>query len=161
MKLFIPELGTKLILTKAWKFRLYPERRNESLIKLVDLKYVNYWNRKGEYKNQTGFVRLDSGEPNIDEFIAEKFGGRTNDNSSEIYNAWNEAYAEWWDNVDKQESVHFTIPKGCELTVDRIYIRKGGKDFSSISFYVKGLDKTRKRFWAKLDDCNKINFKTE
>lgn len=29
------------------------------------------------------------------------------------------------------------LPKGTQLTVDRIYIRKGAKDFSSLSFLIK------------------------
>lgn len=49
--------------------------------------------------------------------------------------------------------------KNTILKIDRIYIRKGNKDYSSISFWVKsGLYKGA-RFWAKLEDCNKIKFK--
>ena len=65
-----------------------------------------------------------------------------------------------------------TLPKGTVLAVDRIYIRKGASDFSSITFFAKGLGETEvknrwsgrttkwkaQRFWAKLSDCNQIEF---
>jgi hypothetical protein len=65
-----------------------------------------------------------------------------------------------------------TIPSGSVLKVDRIYIRKGAQEFSSITFYYEkpgtgkgasGKAKKSKslRFWAKLSDCNKIEFEIE
>lgn len=55
-----------------------------------------------------------------------------------------------------------TLPKDTVLRVDRIYIRKGAADFSSVSFIIvesslEGL-KGKARFWAKLDDVNRIEF---
>ena len=83
-------------------------------------------------------------------------------------------YKEWSDKCKGigKEKLSVTIPAGSILKVDRIYIRKGAKDFSSITFYVRGLGEitrtenwtnrktTRKslRFWAKLADCNTIEF---
>lgn len=64
-----------------------------------------------------------------------------------------------------------TLPEGTKLKVDRIYIRKGASDYSSLSFFVtdtshpklqpsktvgRGFKKGRKRFWAKLSDVNEI-----
>ena len=56
------------------------------------------------------------------------------------------------------------MPKGTVLTVDRIYIRSGAKDYDSVTFRVdncpdKGFNK--KRFWAKLDDVNKFDIAVE
>ena len=70
-----------------------------------------------------------------------------------------------------------TIPKGSVLKVDRIFIRKNMSDFSSLTFFIVDspldeLKPTNKspnpittfsvgkvvRFWAKLDDCNRIQF---
>ena len=54
------------------------------------------------------------------------------------------------------------IPAGTKLTVDRIYIRKGGGGFDSVTFRIKkgswaGGDKKKYgRFWAKLFDVNRI-----
>src|SRR5688500_6976739 len=47
----------------------------------------------------------------------------------------------------------FTMPKGTNLIVDRIYIRKGGEDFESITFRATNLPGSKSvRFWAKLED---------
>lgn len=79
------------------------------------------------------------------------------------------------------------IPAGSVLKIDRVYIRKGQKDFSSITFMWKGMHnpaheyesnvthwngsgtaikstymiqkpKESIRFWAKLKDTNRIEF---
>ena len=59
------------------------------------------------------------------------------------------------------EKFEIIIPAGTVLTIDRIYIRKGVSDFSSITFYIyesiyKDLKKAR--FWASLTDVNKIEY---
>lgn len=57
-----------------------------------------------------------------------------------------------------------TLPKGTQLKIDRIYIRKGQDEYSSITFYIEDCpDKTFKpkkkiRFWVKLSDVNNIIF---
>jgi hypothetical protein len=81
-----------------------------------------------------------------------------------------------YDGRTHTHSVEFTMPKGSQLRVDRIYIRKGSSDFSSITFFwsnalkklnIKEIETKNKvwrtsrkikspRFWAKLDDVNKI-----
>jgi len=59
----------------------------------------------------------------------------------------------------------FTIPTGAQLSVARIYIRLGGKEFDSVTFNVNyevesprrnKLVKIKGRFWVKLKDANKI-----
>jgi hypothetical protein len=54
----------------------------------------------------------------------------------------------------------FTLPAGAKLKVARIYIRAGARSFDSVTF---NLDfetphgvKIKGRFWAKLDDVNKM-----
>lgn len=63
---------------------------------------------------------------------------------------------------------NITIPKNTILQVDRIFIRKGKKEFDSISFIVtnlpgKELGKKvfgiRARFWVKLDELKNLEFK--
>ena len=60
---------------------------------------------------------------------------------------------------------HFpvTIPAGTVLIVDRIYIRKGNADFSSVTFRLKKetSDWGTGRFWAKLNDVNKMEILVE
>lgn len=76
---------------------------------------------------------------------------------------------------EKYGSITCTIPAGAQLKIDRIYIRKGIKDYSSITFLWKGKSTEPKverysygdrseykiprrpvRFWAKLADVNNI-----
>ena len=58
------------------------------------------------------------------------------------------------------EDFHYTVTlkAGTLLQVDRIYIRKGNSDYSSLSFYIKNGEYKGARFWAKLKDVNEINF---
>lgn len=80
-----------------------------------------------------------------------------------------------WPESGRGYSMHpVTIPAGTELTVSRIYIRQGGKEFDSVTFnlikwggpedFKKGGPSrwggTRKgtRFWAKLEYVNRIEF---
>jgi len=54
-----------------------------------------------------------------------------------------------------------TIPAGTELIVARVYIRNGAENYSSLTFRIGHCEhKTwrKKRFWAKLQDCNRIEF---
>lgn len=106
-----------------------------------------------------------------------------NESLTTFYNSYSEMWERGGDDVlvkngwAKGEGFHnfhrsVTLPKGTELTVDRIYIRKGAKDFSSVSFFINRKSVTgdfklyqyiRKssgkcRFWAKLKDVNFINF---
>ena len=55
--------------------------------------------------------------------------------------------------------INCILPEHTILKVDRIYIRKGAKDFDSVSFFadIPG-QKKRVRFWAKLDEVNNIEF---
>ena len=66
----------------------------------------------------------------------------------------------------------FEIPSGTVLKVDRVYIRKGAEDFSSITFIISiSPDKrlaTKKfggtasktiRFWTKIKETRKMNIK--
>jgi hypothetical protein len=48
------------------------------------------------------------------------------------------------------------------LSINRIYIRLGQRDFDSITFYLSGIANgkaiKRARFWVKLEDANKIEY---
>lgn len=113
MKLFIPEIGTHIMLLEPWSFKLYDESRNNDLKKLFKVKYVqrkNFWEQSEE-----------------------------------------------WQQV--------TLPVSTYLSVDRIYIRKGVKAYSSLSFVLLKESKPvlpfsgRVRFWAKLEDVNKMEIR--
>lgn len=64
-----------------------------------------------------------------------------------------------WENGAKVGEI--TLPTNTLLSVDRIYVRNGAKDFDSVTFRIKkGECPDPKfqgiRFWAKLSDVNKI-----
>ncbi len=93
-----------------------------------------------------------------------------------------------WENYRTGITMTSVIPDGSILKVDRIYIRKGASDYSSITFfwkdmsippkvvdrkitafnyhgmpghteiYQKKIPKKPVRFWAKLSDVNNIEF---
>lgn len=136
MKLFVPEIGTVLQLTKDWWFFLYTERRNEALAVAAGFSYETSrpWNMRTDVAANDGWLKAKS-------------------------------YYDWYKRV--------TLPAGSILTLDRIYIRKGVSDFSSLSFNLdrKSVNpdfslfaerintmKGRCRFWAKLADVNTIEF---
>ena len=63
------------------------------------------------------------------------------------------------------QQLGITLPAGTELTVRRIFIRQGARDFDSMTFTAtipplkpaprgKVAKPKSVRFWAKLDDCN-------
>ena len=165
MKLFIPELGTELQLTTDWHFSLYPESRNDTLAHIQG--YYWYSTRiNGKYEEV--FIPLDVEIPQYGDDHANR----------EAWRVFNDQKEEWFkekieDGTIIKDVLPVRIPRGSKLVVDRIYIRKGAKDFSSISFFLKGHEKVKTlprhswhqpqtrpvRFWAKLDDCNTINYK--
>lgn len=54
-----------------------------------------------------------------------------------------------------------TIPFGAELKIDRIYIKKSAPSYNSVTFsWLKHSIPLKRnlRFWAKLDEVNKIEF---
>jgi hypothetical protein len=96
----------------------------------------------------------------------------------------NPEYVKYWEDHQKHQEecgkvwkpfLEITLKAGQVLKIDRIYVRKGATDFSSITFYAKDMGeisvttgwswhnrkvrkKTALRFWAKLVDCNTIEF---
>jgi hypothetical protein len=111
--LFVPPLGTRLLLAEPWDFQLYNERRNATLMALL-----------GDTRSLTSF------DP---------------------------------------EPIPASLPAGTELIIDRYYIKQNLGEFDSVSFRIAGVSATAKlyaylekatkrqvRFWAKLDDVNKL-----
>jgi hypothetical protein len=116
MKLFIPSLSTKLILTQPWTFHLFYESRNRLYIEKLRECYKIPEPPKSIYHEPRGL-----GE--------------------------------------------FTLPVGTTLSVSRIYIRLGQKEFDSVTFTInyetfsprrqKNIN-IKGRCWVKLEDANKI-----
>lgn len=64
-------------------------------------------------------------------------------------------YPAWTNRRPAPRTWTVTMPALTTLIVDRIYIRNGNEDFSSLTFRTSFQGKNV-RFWAKLDDVNKI-----
>lgn len=67
----------------------------------------------------------------------------------------------WYYRGDQKLPKPFTMPAGTVLSVDRIYMRNGYRDYDSVTFRCKlphGKKQVSVRFWAKLDDVNGLEF---
>lgn len=144
-RLHIPRLGTEIVLAQDWTFQLFDEHRNDGLRAAAGLKHPRqllpeFWQAKqsereaavakSKWRNSDGTLPVESGR--------------------------------------YMNLCHpLTIPAGAALTIDRIFIRRGAPDFDSVTFWLKvqkrspitingNLVKKSVRFWAKLDDVNRI-----
>ncbi len=155
MLLYIPEIGDHIRLTEDWTFDLHNEYRNDTL-----------WEALGCDQHPEVIS-----EKSIQEHYLDKIHNLQDKYSSSYgRSAWSaedlESYNNYRELYRNELVCSVTLPKDSILAFDRIYIRKGASDFSSISFYLKDSNilstKKKPRFWAKLVDCNKIQFeKTE
>jgi hypothetical protein len=146
-RFYIPELGDEIVLSKDWKFRLFSESRNSGLFDRLGIVTV----RESLYgplsKIAVEHERILS--------LGYKF------DTELVNNYWGDGQA--YCNTYYHEVI---LPKGTILKVDRIYIRKGQDDYSSLTFFITGSphpmlsDKKgpKRRFWAKLADVNDIEF---
>lgn len=107
MKIYIPEIGDQIVLTKDWTFDLYYEYRNKSLLEKIDVNFE-----------------------------------------------WRPLISE----PKPEQKYSITIPKKTILRIDRIYVRKGASNYSSLSFIIDSGEWKKCRFWAKLFDVNNIEF---
>ena len=133
MQLYIPEIGTEFRLEQPWRFRLYAEDRNE---RIADL-----YGYHMSYDSNHKMVWVKNEHKHL-----------------QPYNKPYKEYDTWYAFVDKNsvDYIDVEFPINTILKVDRIYIRRGLKEFSSISFYAQGLGTGKRRFWAKLSDCNQL-----
>ena len=194
MNFYVPEIGDEIILSKDWNFNLFPERRNVDLAAyfghyLFSSGGISGWidpkeipllrepDYKIDYPKLSDFTRNDIlGRERFDDVAFNIARHKAEQENPEFVKyrednkEWRELCAKSWKPV-----LSCTLPAGTLLKIDRIYIRKGGSDYSSITFYAKNLestviivqkwsgDHTKKkkaslRFWAKLLDCNQIVF---
>jgi hypothetical protein len=193
MNLYIPEIGDHICLTADWKFTLHPESRNTDLGLAFGYYLHSSWIEEALHP-RIREIDYSVNYPTDDE-LRQRFGSGSffnrghvsYENSQKAQREAEEAcpefvkywkdYRAWSDTCDEigNDNLTVTLPAGTILAVDRIYIRKGASDFSSITFYAKELGeiirpasrwstvkKSKKikalRFWAKLADCNTIEF---
>lgn len=181
MKLYVPEIGDTIQLLEDWTFDLYAEERNKTVIihcgkgferyKIIDEDLIQMkpeQNYEINYPDSNDFRKMFGGL----DYLAYHQAKEQAMKDSESYQRYLKAHFAWQAEVDAKgvEKIEITLPKGTDLKVDRIYIRKGISEYSSISFFILGFPKiettsywgtkTKRnlRFWAKLNDCNKIEF---
>lgn len=146
-KLNIPNLGTVLILTEDWEFNLYFEDRNQSL--LDDYGYI----KKFRWREEKKLKPADFKSGKIPQEV-EYEDALTEEQLKVAYKSYRATNA--FDNP----FIKITLPTGTQLSVERIYIRKGAEAFNSVTFRTTkncpDLKYRNKRFWVKLRDANKI-----
>jgi hypothetical protein len=154
MKLYIPTLGTRLVLKKSWKFPLYYEIRNERLFESKLGKRVcrPHWSCKS--KPLFGLESLDNRSNHNDliydaedrryiDFLKEQANGEHN------LRLVGDAYEGFTPCID------VTFPKGTVLTYNGIYTRQRSKAPSFVSFHAKEPESSRPvRFRTVLNDAN-------
>lgn len=157
-QLFIPSLGSIIVLTEPWNFKLFFESRNNSLLKalcptavppLPDGLSPKSWQAKYHAKLfGTHFTHhedsplLKTLKPLSEKELADAHPTyRTTNSKIQYY-------------------LDVTLPAGQQLKFDRLYIRQSVTAFNSVTFRTTkiGPDKKfhSKRFWVKLQDANTI-----
>ena len=180
-QIFIPPIGSVITLGKPWNFTLYCELRNFDLGKRAGLLKVQ---TRRELAASQGRVLSGLEERGADEpyrwtslWVAKEEADRAWD----VYKAECEAAGRQpdWNRYPRDvAAAEITFPKGTDLKVDRIYIRRGCAGFDSVTFWADvphgalvkvvptvkpetsftiTLDSRKKtRFWAKLAEVNHI-----
>lgn len=155
MQLYIPEIGDHIELMSDWTFNLYDEYRNEKMWSFLNC------SENPDVKHSVNIRKTAS-----DDLQALYTKYRNLVNYRLHIDQWSDEDIELSNKLSAIRSKEIycvvTLPMGSILSVDRIYIRKGASDYSSISFYLKSHStlqlKKKPRFWAKLEDCNNIMF---
>jgi hypothetical protein len=169
MQLYVPEIGDMIRLTEDWSFTLYREGRNDSL-----WREENCWDRVVEpdqapVKEVEAKIKAIESRLTVQE-IKNSYGwapSRVKVYASQEDKDNDRVYRQQLYELQQRQSwAPVTLLKDTVLKVDRIYIRKGVSEYSSITFYVwskagpvaANAPKKKSRFWAKLTNCNNIQF---
>lgn len=168
MKLWIPDIGDKIILTADWTFDVVNESRNAALWKVLDLdkhpRAIEMRRLAAEKLEEAR--KFDESHRTVK--VEQRWGFIMNFDSKANEKRSEEIWAEY--SAVRDPVAPTTFPKGTALIIDRVYIRKGASEFSSLSFFIgnspmKELEPVKKggrwpsgprRFFARLADVNKI-----
>jgi hypothetical protein len=167
--LFIPEIGTELTLALNWSFSLHTERRNNKMLdKLGYTSFPSFYSRPGDELVEddcTLFLNAEQ-DKEFDDLYESCYTGRKvktrygdefeKEHDGDLYRKKrHEFYLKYVNSVPNNFITH-TFNSGTILKLDRIYIRKGNSDYSSVTFYVKNGELKGQRFWAKLEEVNQM-----
>jgi hypothetical protein len=156
-QLFIPSLGTIVVLSEDWQFKLFFEGRNDTLLKAL---CPNEMPATPD-QNKVGFYA---------KYASRNWGTNVEDHEGSELLRWQEPLSteeladahRTYRSTQSQRKPYLlaTLPKGTQLKFDRIYIRAGVTAYNSVTFRTTkiGPDKKlhSKRFWVKLQDANNI-----
>jgi hypothetical protein len=158
MKLYIPEIGDRIKLEQDWCFTPVKESRNVGLFKffmpkeVLDEMLITIYN--WNYRTNT---KIDD---NYDKNFVIRYKEISSITNKELLKLNNfDIFSS--QNIKRiAENFEVKIPKDSVLKIDRIYIRKGASDFSSVTFYIESIPgvklKNKIRFFANLNDVNNI-----
>ena len=156
MKLYIPEIGDNIKLIKKWNFNLYDEFRNMDFaisLGLAEIIVVPFYitsGTNGQIIDQTPSTRKEKRFiDNRNWIMIPKFVEQA------VTNPFlsSHGYCHYYQLI--------SLAKNTILKIDRIYIRKNNREYSSVSFIIQNGCHNKKRFWAKLEDVNLIEFTKE
>lgn len=180
MKLFIPTLGTKLILTETTTVPIHHEERNFLFAKTLGLTAASkpelYLHAHYSPETRTWLPRvLNPALARRSFSLARRVFTKPLpfDVTGRCY-VWKGTryFTSAYDVEDifgnripcqAPPTIPAKLPKGSVLAIDRYYIRKGNKEFDSVTFKVvscPGFPKLKnKRFWLKLSDAVALDVK--
>ena len=162
MKMYIPEVGDDLILTEDWSFQLVLERRNMGLLAMTfpDYDYSNYsfydWVAEEIWPESEGQIMMSNKlkKERRDVDTVDLWNNKQKQEDLKYFYKDNKKFL-----VLGHEMPNFTLPKGTELKLARIYIKSKGNKYSSLSFWAKLPNVKKKvRFFAPLKDVNNIEY---
>lgn len=155
MKLHIPNIWDRFILENNWSFKLFLESRNNNFLKTFkNVFWIESKDRKIYFFDMEDLKKNNIDIPKMKEcsyWSYQTIIETSIEEKEKIINKLKDF--EIWINY-----IPVTLPKDSILTIDRIYLRKGQKDFATISFwgYHESFWKKKFRFWAKLNEVNNI-----
>lgn len=170
-KLFIPQVGDEIILAEDWTFNLQYEWRNIKCAEYFGFRSEGGWYVKSDDPLKTPtfpYATPSEEKAKFEPFnVLDKINpfkrskqlpiiSKELDEAQKKYNQERKKYLDYLE-LFGRKSLLITLPKGTKLKVDRVYIRKNAKDFSSLTFFAS-IGGKKIRFWASLEDCNKIIF---
>lgn len=161
MNIWIPEIGDLIGLDEDWTFSLHRENRNNDIINALDLR------KQGAYADLLDRRDMMFASSTCEKEVTSVAGYKWK--QPVVADAALYKRAIQLDRDVQDWTWPILLPNGTVLRVDRIYVRKGSKDFSSLSFYIEesprialnpgvktGFKKGRLRFWARLDEVNQM-----
>ena len=165
IQLFVPTIGTRLLLVEPWTFDLHEEHRNKSMFEVLGYDTTKFYcdfitriDSKGQtnvvdypvYSNPSILIRNPLAKPDRFEKVSvrdyfSKFDTTIpNANMTTALNASIIVDPEMIKDARHSATyfketghINLTLPINTILKVDRIYIRQGAGDFDSITFVVE------------------------